>query len=182
MPLPTQSAEVPPIYNNLMIISGLMATLRWGDEHCHERSSLFIERYHRIHPSVVTLVAGDAHGAEDAPEAIGADLIHQAGVDAVQVLVDIGGTEHLWHFALTRYAVVTKEELLYRLVTTEAAVALLDVAHLVGSEPVSLAMGKQVHALGIELWVVTLRLSSLMYAIIVFSLVVGFTCRFYNCR
>ena len=58
----------------------------------------------------MTLVAGDAHGAEDAPETVGADLIHQAGVGAVQVLVDISGTEHLRHLALARHAVVAEEE------------------------------------------------------------------------
>ena len=44
-----------------------------------------IQRYHRIHPAVVVLVAGDAHGTEDAAEAVCADPLHQAGVDAVQV-------------------------------------------------------------------------------------------------
>ena len=52
------------------------------------------QRYHRIHPSVVVLVADDTYSAEDAAEAVGADSFHQSGVDAVQVLVDVGGTEH----------------------------------------------------------------------------------------
>ena len=89
----------------------------------------------------MTLVAGDAHGAEDGTEAVGADLIHQAGVDVVQVFVDVGSTEHLRHFTLARQTVVAEEELLYRMMATVASVAFLDVAHLIGSEPVSLAMG-----------------------------------------
>ena len=58
----------------------------------------------------MTLVAGDAHGAEDGTEAVGADLIHQAVVDVAQVFVDVGSTEHLRHFALARQAVVAEEE------------------------------------------------------------------------
>ena len=71
---------------------------------------LTFDLYHCIHPSVVTLVAGDAHGAEDTPEAVGADLIHQAGVDVAQVFVDVGSTEHLRHFTLARQAIVAEEE------------------------------------------------------------------------
>ncbi len=37
-----------------------------------------IQRYHRIHPVVVVLVASDAHGTEDAAEAVCADPLHQA--------------------------------------------------------------------------------------------------------
>ena len=113
-----------------------------------------IQRYHRIHPAVVVLVAGDAHGTEDAAEAVGANALHQAGVDAVQVLVDVGRAEHLRHLALTGQAVVAEKELLHGLVATVTAVAALDVAHLIGIEPVTLALGKQVKALGIELAVV----------------------------
>ena len=97
------------------------------------------------------LVAGDAHGTEDAAEAVCADPIHQAGIDAVQVLVDVGRAEHLRHLALTGQTVVAEEEFLHGLVATEAAVALLDVANLIGGEPMTLALGKQVHTLGIEL-------------------------------
>jgi len=53
-----------------------------------------LQRNHRIHAAVVVLVAGDAHGTEDAAEAVGADPLHQAGVDAVQVLVDVGSDAH----------------------------------------------------------------------------------------
>lgn len=77
------------------------------------------------------LVAGDAHGAEDAAEAVGAHALHQAGVDAVQVLVDVGRAEHLRHLALTGQAIVAEEELLHGLVATVTAVAALDVAHLI---------------------------------------------------
>ena len=97
------------------------------------------------------LVADDTHGAEDGAEAVGADSLHQAGVDAVQVLVDVSGAEHLACFTFARQAVVAEEEFLHRLMAAEAAVALLDVAHLIGIEPMALALGKQVHALGIEL-------------------------------
>ena len=82
-----------------------------------------IQRYHRIHPAVVVLVASDAHGTEDAAEAVGANALHQAGVDAVQVLVDVGGAEHLCHFALTGQAVVAEEELLHGLMATVTAVS-----------------------------------------------------------
>ena len=58
----------------------------------------------------MTLVAGDAHGAENGTETVGADLIHQAGVDVVQVFVDVGSTEHLRHFTLARQAIVAEEE------------------------------------------------------------------------
>lgn len=49
-----------------------------------------LQRNHRIHAAVVVLVAGDAEGAEDGAEAVGTDTLHQAGVDAVQVFVDVG--------------------------------------------------------------------------------------------
>ena len=113
-----------------------------------------LQRNHRIHAAVVVLVADDTHGTEDTAETIGADPLHQAGVDAVQVLVDVGRAEHLCHLALTGQAVVAEEELLHGLVATVTAVAALDVAHLIGIEPVALALGKQVKALGIELAVV----------------------------
>ena len=58
----------------------------------------------------MTLVAGDTHGAENGTEAVGADLIHQSGVDAMQVFVDVGSTEHLRHFTLARQAIVAEEE------------------------------------------------------------------------
>ena len=108
-PFSEQSAEVSPMYNNIMIINGLVATLRLRNENVNEDENYptlmnhsSVQRHHCIHPSVVTLVAGDAHGAEDAPETVGADLIHQSGVDVVQVFVDVGSTEHLRHFALAR--------------------------------------------------------------------------------
>ena len=49
---------------------------------------------------------------------------------------------------------MAEEEFFYGLVATEATVAPLDVSHFIGSEPMSLALGKQMHALGIELWMV----------------------------
>ena len=55
-------------------------------------------------------MAGDAHGAEDGTEAVGADLIHQAEVDVAQVFVDVGSAEHLRHYTLARQAVVSEEE------------------------------------------------------------------------
>ena len=110
-----------------------------------------LQRHHGIHPAVVVLVAGDAHGTENAAKAVGADLVHQTGVDAMQVLIDFISTEHLGNLALARLAVVAEEELFHGLMATEAAVALLDVTHLIGGEPVAFALGKQVHALGIEL-------------------------------
>ena len=112
---------------------------------------LLPQRNNGIHSTVVMLMARDTYGTKDTAEAVGTDLVHQAGVNAVQVLIDIGSTEHLACFALTRQAVVAEEELLDRLMSTEAAVALLDVAHLIGGELVAFALGKQVHALGIEL-------------------------------
>ena len=67
------------------------------------------------------MVADDTHGTEDGAEAVGADSLHQAGVDAVQVLVDVGRAEHLPHLALAGQAVVAKEEFLHRLMAAEAA-------------------------------------------------------------
>ena len=113
-----------------------------------------LQRNHRIHAAVLMLVTSDAEGAEDAAEAVGAHALHQASVDAVQVLVDVGGAEHLCHLALTGQAVVAEEELLHGLVATVTAVAALDVVHLIGIEPMALALGKLVKALGIELAVV----------------------------
>ena len=97
------------------------------------------------------LMAGDTHGTEDATEAVGTDLVHQAGIDAVQVFIDFISAEHLPCLALTWQAVVAEEELFHWLMSTEASVALLDVAHLIGGEPMALTLGKQMHALGIEL-------------------------------
>ena len=99
------------------------------------------------------LVADDTHGAEDGAEAVGADALHQAGVDTMQVFVDVGGAEHLPHLAFVGQTVVAEEEFLYGLMAAEAAVATFDIAHLLSGEPVTLALGKQVHALGIELGV-----------------------------
>ena len=113
-----------------------------------------LQRNHRIHAAVVVLAAGDTHGTEDGAEAVGTDTLHQAGVDAVQVLVDVGGAEHLPRLALARQTVVAEEEFFDGLMAAETAVALLDVAHLICSEPMALALGKQVKALGIELAVV----------------------------
>ena len=102
----------------------------------------------------MVLVAGDTEGAEDRAEAVGADALHQAGVDTMQVFVDVGGAEHLPHLAFVGQAVVAEEELLHGLMAAEAAVATFDIAHLLSGEPVTLALGKQEHALGIELRVV----------------------------
>ena len=94
-------------------------------------SFLPLQRYHRIHPAVVVLVAGDAEGAEDGAEAVGAHLLHQAGVDAVQVFVDVGGAEHLGLLALEGQAVVAEEEFFHGLAAAEAAVAALVGEHVV---------------------------------------------------
>ena len=97
------------------------------------------------------LVTGDSHGTEHDTEALGTDVAHQTWGDAIEVLIDGCGTNHLGLLVLARQAVMPEEELLDRLMATETAVALLDVAHLIGSEPMAFALGKQVHALGIEL-------------------------------
>ena len=97
------------------------------------------------------LVTGDSHGTEHDTEALGTDVAHQAWGDAVEVLIDGCSTNHLGLLAFARQAVVAEEEFLHRLMSTETVVALLDIAHLIGGEPVAFAPGKQVHALGIEL-------------------------------
>ena len=49
---------------------------------------------------------------------------------------------------------MAEEEFLYGAVATVVAVAALDVLHLFGGEPMALALGELLHALGIELRVV----------------------------
>ena len=92
--------------------------------------------------------------AEYLAEGLGTDALHQAGIAAGEVLVDVGSAKQGGGFALTGQAVVAEEEFLYGAVATVVAVAALDVLHLFGGEPVSLALGEQLHALGIELAVV----------------------------
>ena len=50
-------------------------------------------RYHRIHPSVVVLAPHGAESAEHLTEGLGTDVLHQAGIAAGEVLVDVGGAE-----------------------------------------------------------------------------------------
>ena len=38
-PFPEQSAEVSPMYNNIVIINGLVATLLWNDGRYRKRTS-----------------------------------------------------------------------------------------------------------------------------------------------
>ena len=111
-------------------------------------------RYHRIHPSVVVLAPHGAESAEHLTEGLGTDVLHQAGIAAGEVLVDVGGAEQGGGFALMGQTVVAEEEFLHGAVATVVAVAMLDVLHLLGSEPVALALGEQCHALGVELGVV----------------------------
>ena len=86
-----------------------------------------------------------AHGTEAAEhlaEGLGTDALHQAGIAAGEVLVDVGGAEQCGCFALAGQAVVAEEEFLYGAVAAIVAVAALDVLHLFGREPVALALGE----------------------------------------
>ena len=123
------------------------------------RHSLFplpssLHRYHRIHPFVVMFAPHGTEPAEYLAESLGTDALHQAGIAAGEVLVDLGGAEQCGCFALAGQAVVTEEEFLHGAVAAVVAVAALDVLHLFGGEPVSLALGERCHALGIELGIV----------------------------
>ena len=111
-------------------------------------------RYHRIHASVVMFAAHGTEPAEYLSEGLGTDTLHQAGIAAGEVLVDVGGAEQGGGFALTGQAVMAEEEFLHGAVATVVAVAALDVFHLFGGEPVALALGELLHALGVELGVV----------------------------
>ena len=50
-------------------------------------------RYHRIHPLVVVFTAYGTESAEHPAEGLGTDALHQAGIAAGEVLVDVGGAE-----------------------------------------------------------------------------------------
>ena len=110
--------------------------------------------YHRIHPLVMVFAAYGTEPAEHLAEGLGTDTLHQAGIAAGEVLVDVGSAEQGGGFALTGQTVMAEEEFLHGAVATVVAVAALDVLHLFGGEPVALALGEQCHALGIELRVV----------------------------
>ena len=69
-------------------------------------SSLFplpssLHRYHRIHPFVMVLAAHGTEAAEHLAEGLGTDALHQAGIAAAEVLVDVGSAEQGGGFALT---------------------------------------------------------------------------------
>ena len=100
------------------------------------------------------LAAHGTEAAEHLAEGLGTDVLHQAGIAAGEVLIDVGGAEQGGGFTFARKAVVAEEEFLYGAVATVVAVAALDVFHLFGGEPVALALGELLHALGIELGVV----------------------------
>ena len=77
------------------------------------------------------------HGTEPAEylaEGLGTDALHQAGIAAGEVLVDVGGAEQGGGFTLTGQAVVAEEEFLYGAVAAVVAVAAFDVFHLFGSD------------------------------------------------
>ena len=57
-------------------------------------------RYHRIHPLVVVLAPHSTEAAEYLAEGLGTDALHQAGIAAGEVLVDVGGAEQGRGFAL----------------------------------------------------------------------------------
>ena len=67
-------------------------------------------RYHRIHPLVVVFAPHGTESAEHLAEGLGTDALHQAGIAAGEVLVDVGGAEQGGGFALTGQAVVAEEE------------------------------------------------------------------------
>ena len=58
-------------------------------------------RYHRIHPLVVVFATHGAEAAEYLAEGLGTDALHQAGIAAGEVLVDVGSAEQGGGFALT---------------------------------------------------------------------------------
>ena len=110
--------------------------------------------YYRIHPLVVVLASHSTESAEHLTEGLGADALHQSGIAAGEVLVDVGGAEQGGGFALMGQTVMAEEEFLYGAVATVVPVATLDVFHLFGGKPVALTLGELLHALGIELAVV----------------------------
>ena len=61
---------------------------------------LLPQRNNGIHSTVVMLMARDTYGTKDTAEAVGTDLVHQAGVNAVHVFVDFISTKHLGYLTL----------------------------------------------------------------------------------
>ena len=59
-------------------------------------------RYHRIHPLVVVFAPHGAEPAEYLAEGLGTDVLHQAGIAASEVLIDVGGAEQGGGFAFAR--------------------------------------------------------------------------------
>ena len=59
-------------------------------------------RYHRIHPFVVMFAAYGTEAAEYFAEGLGADALHQSGIAAGEVLIDMGGAEQGGGFAFAR--------------------------------------------------------------------------------
>ena len=101
-------------------------------------SSLFplpssFDWYHRIHPLVVVFATHGTEPAEYLAEGLGTDALHQAGIAAGEVLVDVGSAEQGGGFAFARKAVVAEEEFLHGALAAVGAVATLDVFHLFGS-------------------------------------------------
>lgn len=92
--------------------------------------------------------------AEYLAEGLCTDALHQAGIATGEVLIDVGGAEQGRGLSLAGQAVMAEEEFLHGAVTAVVAVAALDVFHLFGGKPVALALGEQLHALGIELGIV----------------------------
>lgn len=70
-------------------------------------------RYHRIHPLVVVFATHGTEAAEYLAEGLGTDTLHQTGIAAGEVLVDVGSAEQGGGFALTGQAVVAEEEFLH---------------------------------------------------------------------
>ena len=133
----------------------MYASVRHYAPNFHLSTFIFsLDRYHRIHSFVMMLTPYGTEATEYLAEGLGTGALHQAGIVTAEVLVDLGGAEQGGCFALAGQAVVTEEEFLYGAVAAIVAVAVLDVLHLFGGEPVSLALGERCHALGIELGIV----------------------------
>ena len=107
--LPLFICHPPPRRGKAMIDNRLMADIAYNNP-CAPvsavRISLFplpslLDRYHRIHPLVVVLASHGTEAAEYLAEGLGTDALHQAGIAAGEVLVDVGGTEQGGGFALT---------------------------------------------------------------------------------
>ena len=59
-------------------------------------------RYHRIYSSVVVFTAYGTEAAEYLTEGLGADALHEPGIAAGEMFVDMGGAEQGGGFAFAR--------------------------------------------------------------------------------